>query len=361
MATRKKAKTKAARKIGMAPGSLVHVGEIKTATPSIHLIAYDGEGVDEQGFSTVDASRDYKPSRANHWLNVYGLQDPAIMDEIGRRFHLHPLVMEDILNTHQRSKIEDYGKYLYCVVRLFQVDEATGELKSDQISIVLGHGFVLTFQERRTGVFDPVRERLRAARSAMRQRGTDYLAYALLDAVVDRYFEVADNLDEQADQMEDDALDRPTPALLRRINNGKHDTAQVRRAIWPLREVLNNLVRGDNNHFSAETRLYLRDIYDHAVHVLETLESVRDRLGDLFDIYMSTVSHRLNLEVRVLTVLSMLFMPATLISGIFGMNFHDMPLLADNNGFYVAMALMVGFAILMGAMFWRRNMLREPG
>ncbi|QTQ35337.1 magnesium/cobalt transporter CorA [Aromatoleum petrolei] len=345
-------------KAGLPPGSLVHVGAVKTDRPEITLIAYDEGGIEEKRFASIVESREYKPAHGRLWLNVHGLQDAEILGEIGRRFQLHPLVLEDILNTHQRPKIEDYGSYLYCVLRVFEYDPASRTLSSDQLSVVLGESFVLTFQERRTGIFEPIRERLRTPHAPLLKRGTDYLAYTLLDAVIDRYFVVVDQLGDTAEQLEDEALASPTPALLRTINLVKHDTQLLRRAIWPLREVLNGLLRGESTFFQPETRLYLRDIYDHTIHVIETLDAVRELLGDLMDIYLSAVSNRLNVEVRILTVLTTLFLPATLITGIFGMNFERMPLIADGQGFYVALAMMAGVAAAMAAAFWRRNWLR---
>ncbi|WP_324124730.1 magnesium/cobalt transporter CorA [Aromatoleum sp.] len=345
-------------KAGMPPGSLVHVGAVKTDKPHISLIAFDAEGIEEQRFASIEASRAYSPSREQVWLNVYGLQDAEILGEVGRRFGLHPLVLEDILNTHQRPKIEDYGDYLYCVMRVFAYDPQTRTLGSDQLSIVLGEKFVLSFQERPTGTFEPVRERLRAPQAPILKHGVDYLAYALLDAVIDQYFVVVDHLGDDAERLEDDALTRPTPQLLQTIHQVKHDTQALRRAIWPLREVLNGLIRGDTRFFTDETRLYLRDIYDHTIHVIETLDAVRELLSDLMDIYLSAVSNRLNVEVRILTVLTTLFLPATLITGIFGMNFDVMPLLRDPVGFYIALAMMGIVATAMAAIFWRRNWLR---
>lgn len=347
-----------AAKAGLPPGSLVHVGALKMERPQISLIAYDDDGMDEERFASIAESREYAPTRKRLWLNVAGLQDAEIMAEIGRRFRLHPLVLEDILNTHQRPKIEDYGDYLYCVVRVFRYDPATHTLASDQLSLVLGESFVLTFQERSTGSFEPTRERMRVPNAPLLKHGTDYLAYTLLDAVIDQYFVVVDQLGDTAEELEDDALASPTPALLRTINQVKHDSRLLRRAIWPLREVLNGLIRGESRFFQPETRLYLRDVYDHTIHVIETLDAVRELLGDLMDIYLSAVSNRLNVEVRILTVLTTLFLPATLITGVFGMNFTHMPLLADRTGFYVALAMMAGVATVMAAVFWRRNWLR---
>lgn len=353
-----KKRTQLTRKLGLPPGTLVHVGEIKTDKPSITLIEYDAGGITETRFDSLEASRQHQPAREKLWLNVHGLHDPAVMAEIGRRFKLHPLVQEDILNTQQRPKSDEFADYLYIVVRCFDFDAERHCLNSDQVSIVLGRNFVLTFQERPTGAFEAIRERLRAENGAMRSHGTDYLAYALLDTLVDRYFVMLDHLTDEAEELEEQALSRPNPALLAEINRVKHEALTLRRAIWPLREVLNNMSRADNGFFSPDTRLYLRDIYDHTVHVLESLESVRDLLADLLDIYLSSVSNRLNSEVRILTVLTTLFMPATLIAGIFGMNFRSMPLLEEADGFRLAMTLMAGAAGLMAAVFWRRNWLK---
>jgi magnesium transporter len=355
---RRKTRSLSAEKTGLPPGSLVHVGELKTERPHIKLLAYDDDGIEEHRFEDIDDSHSCQPTRERLWLNVYGLQDLEILREIGRRFHLHPLVLEDILNTHQRPKIEDYGDYLYCVTRVFEYDVASRRLSSDQISIVLGKNFVLTFQERPGGYFEPVRERLRSPQAPIVKHGVDYLAYALLDAIVDQYYVVVDHLGDLAEQLEDDAFSSPTPALLKAINLVKHDTQLVRRAIGPLREVLNGLIRDESPFFRVETRLYLRDIYDHTVHAIETLDSVRDVLGDLMGIYLSAISNRLNVEVRILTVFTTLFLPATLITGIFGMNFQHMPLLADFDGFYLALGMMATVAAVMAALFWRRNWLR---
>ena len=350
--------TRPTRKLGLPPGSLVHIGEIKTAKPNITLIEFDAHGITETRFDNIEASREHRPTREKMWLNVYGLHDPAVMAEIGRRFKLHPLVQEDILNTLQRPKSDEYADYLFIVARCFDFDTETRSLTSDQVSIVLGHNFVLTFQERATGAFEAVRERLRAETGAMKTHGTDYLAYALLDTLVDRYFVMLDNLADMAEELQDEALNRPNPSLLAEINRVKHEALLLRRVVWPLREILNLLARADNGFFTADTRLYLRDIYDHTVHVLESLESVRDLLADLLDIYLSSVSNRLNTEVRILTVLTTLFMPATLIAGIFGMNFQTMPLLDEHDGFWIALATMLGAATVMAAAFWRRNWLR---
>lgn len=343
--------------VGMAPGTLVHVGEIKTEHPIISAFEYSNTQLTERVISLDDICK-LKPSPDNKvWLNVHGLHDAGLMKQVGEAFKLHPLVMEDILNTDQRPKVDNYDDYIYIVARCFYYDTNTMEISSEQISLVLGKHYVLTFQERPTGSFEPVRERMRAERAHILELGSDYLAYALLDVIVDRYFIVLEEMGNDCETLEEQLLHKPNNTLLHKIHQLKRASMELRRAVWPLREVLNSLLRNDNACFSASTLLYLRDVYDHTVHFIESLEAIRDLLGGMLDIYLSSISNRVNMEVRALTVVAMLFMPATLIAGIFGMNFQVMPWLADNNGFWSALSLMGGIAISMGLIFWRRQWL----
>ena len=266
-------------------------------------------------------------------------------------------MLEDILNTDQRPKVDDYGDYLYIVTRFFEYDPQTLTVSSEQVSLVLGPDFVLTFQERPTGNFDPIRERLRQGRGLIRKQLADYLAYALLDVVVDRYFTVLEQIGDRTEQLEDELMQKATPTVLQTLHQLKRETLNLRRAVWPLREVISQLARNDNHFFQPATLPYLRDVYDHTVHVIESLEAIRDLIAGMLDIYLSSVSNRLNQEVRALTVVAIIFMPATLISGIFGMNFHAMPLLENPVGFYLALGFMVTIAVSLSLVFWRRRWL----
>lgn len=341
----------------MAPGALIHVGERKTDQPAISLIEYgDGELI-EHRFATLADAHAYRPRLPNLWLNVHGLHEPEVMAEIGRRFHLHPLVLEDILNTNQRPKVDDYGDYLYLVARFLEDADGTGGIDSDQISLILGRNFLLSFQERPSGRLDPIRERLRQDRGQIRRLGVDYLAYSVLDTIVDRYFTVLEHIGERTEELEDVMLERPKPDSLQALHVLKREILALRRAVWPLREVINSLTRADERFFSAATRPYLRDVYDHAVHAIESLEANRDVIAGMLDIYLSSVSNRVNQEVRVLTVIALTFMPATLISGIFGMNFKAMPLLDSPAGFAWAIGMMISVATTLAIVFWRRRWL----
>ena len=352
------------KKIGMPPGSLIYVGKAdhdvsQLAKPTISLIEYDATDFVERMLSFDDLARLNINERSNKkfWLNIHGVHDAALIKQVGDLFHLHPLVQEDILNTDQRPKVDEFDDYLFLEARSFKYDKTSMAVDSEQISFVLGRDYLLTFQERSTGIFEPVRGRLRVSRAHIRELGVDYLAYALLDSIVDRYFKVLEDVGDDSEALEDRLLHKPTNTELHSIHQLKHVSIELRRAVWPLREVINNLTRNDNGFFKPTTMPYLRDVYDHTVNFIESLESIRDALSGMMDIYMASVSNRVNLEVRALTVVAMLFMPATLIAGIFGMNFHEMPWLAEKNGFWWAMGLMVSIALMMIMIFWRRQWL----
>lgn len=352
MAGRKRRSTKA----GLPPGSLIHLGDRKLEHARLTLIDYGPDGLEEKQFDSLAECKACTPTQPIQWLNVYGLHEPEILAEIGRRFNLHPLVIEDILNTDQRPKLDEYGDYLFVVTRFFDYDEKSMSVTSEQVSVVIGRQFVLTFQEKPTGNFNPVRDRLRQDRGPIRRAGADYLAYALLDTVVDRYFAVLEGLSERVEELEEELMRKPSSRVLGTLHHLRREATLLRRTVWPLREVINGLTRS-NAFFSAEVQPYLRDVYDHTVHVIESLEAIRDLIAGLLEIYLSTVSNRVNREVRVLTVIALIFMPSSLLAGIFGMNFRTMPLLDNPDGFFLIIGLMVGVAATLALVFWRRKWL----
>lgn len=353
----RKPKKRRSKKLGMDPGTLIHVGEIKTKQPSVSLIEYAAKHTEERTLESSEISSYQQPAGRKTWLNLYGLHDPQLIADIGQVFGLHPLVLEDILNTDQRPKVDAYDDYLYIVTRSFFYDKDQNALSSEQISLVLGENFVLTFQERPTGSFEPVRERLRKGRTHIRESSTDYLAYTLLDVIVDRYFIVLEQIGDDSETLEDILLRAPTTQALHKIHSLKRESMELRRSVWPFREVLNSLIRNEHRFFQDNTVLYLRDVYDHTVHFIESLEAIRDVLGGMLDIYLSSLSNRVNMELRALTVVAMLFMPATLIASIFGMNFTTMPWLNHPHGFWWAISIMAGVAFAMGLIFWHRQWL----
>ena len=363
---RKSSKKQLSKKIGMAPGSLVYVGDVdadiaKMPKPTVTIVVYDTADFTEKVLSDDELATfkidDYSNANKKLWLNIHGVHNAALIKQVGDLFQLHPLVQEDILNTEQRPKLDEYGDYLFFESRSFKYDKANMAVDSEQVSFVLGRNYLLTFQELSTGIFEPVRSRMRVKGAHIRELGVDYLAYSLLDSVVDRYFSVLEDVNDASEVLEDLLLSKPSNAELYSIHQLKRVSIELRRAVWPLREVINSLTRNENDFFKPTTMPYLRDVYDHTVNFIESLESIRDSLSAMMDIYMASVSQRVNLELRALTVVAMLFMPATLIAGIFGMNFDTMPWLKAANGFWWALGLMGSIAAMMITIFWRRQWL----
>lgn len=341
-------------KVGAPPGTLVHIGKHKPASAAIRLISY---GPDELQESVIDDLGQWQPETGEGrigWLNVDGVADTSVVQSLGATFALHPLVMEDILNTDQRPKVEDYDGYLYLVLRMLQFDQGRQQIHSEQLSLVLGPDFVLSFQERPGDVFEGVRERLRAGRRIRFMR-TDYLAYALLDAVVDHYFEMLEFIGEQVEALEDQLISAPGPDTLARIHHYKREMLLLRKSIWPLREVLSRLSRDESPLIGDETRLYLRDVYDHAIHVMDSIDTIRELLVSMLDLYLSSVSKRMNEIMKVLTIFATLFMPLTFIVGVYGMNFDVMPELHWRWGYPAVMAVMLLIVIGLLLFFRRRR------
>jgi magnesium transporter len=340
-----------------SPAYVGDMDETKRIKPVISKMVYDAESLVECVLTAEELAHFKPDANKKLWLNIHGVHDVDLIKQIGTIFKLHPLVIEDVLNTEQRPKMDEFADYLFLETRHFYYDKITMQVSSEQISIVLGHHFLITFQERATGAFEHIRERLRASASQIRKLDVDYLCYAVLDSVVDRYFNVLEDVNEASEELEDRLLSKPSNSELHTIHQLKHVSIELRRAVWPLREVVNSLARNEKGFFQPTTIPYLRDVYDHTVSFIESLESIRDTLSGMMDIYMASVSQRVNLELRALTVVAMLFMPATLIAGIFGMNFTHMPWIDHYNGFWWALAIMAGIAVVMLLIFWRRQWL----
>jgi magnesium transporter len=344
-------------KTGLPPGSLVHIGETPAQAVSIELIGFDQDTFEEQSFQTVDDCLPHLERSGITWVNVEGVHDVDIIRHLGERFSLHPLVLEDIVNTVQRPKIEDYDSYLFIVLRMLK-PTGGGEFSSEQLSIILGDSYLFTFQEGLRGdVFDSVRERLRNGKGKGRGMGADYLAYALIDAIVDSYFSVLEDLGERVVDIEEDLTLTPDKSTLIEINHIKKEIIFLRKAVWPLRETISFLERGDSHLLSPATRLYFRDVYDHTVQVIDTVETYRDLLSGMLDLYLSSISNRTNEIMKFLTVIGTIFMPLTFLVGVYGMNFKHMPELEWHNGYFQLWGLMIGLSIVMIIYFRRKRWL----
>lgn len=337
----------------MAPPDLVYIGDVKVDTPRLTIIEFGTGHYREHRYT--EAPPEWPKAGPDNivWINLHGLQDTALLAVVGAQFGLHPLVMEDILNTKQRPKLEEYPDFMFIVAKLVDLEEH--QLVADQFSLVLMAHAVLTFQERPTGAFKSIREGLHHSRSQIARMGSDHLTYLLLDAVVDRYFIVMERLSLHAERLEGKVGIHPNqPIILRQIHSLKRQMAQLRRLVWPLRDVMHQLAQYETVLIDAETRLYVRDIQDHVIHVLEALDFLRDQIAGLLDMYMSGQSNRLNEQMRFLTVITTIFMPLTFIAGVYGMNFDFMPELRWKWGYF---AVLGGMVTLAGSMAWwfRRN------
>jgi len=353
---------KRSRKAGLPPGSLIHIGETRTAATRITILDYDEQNVVERETASFDECIPYKDKPTVTWINVDGVHDVGVLEKFGACFGLHPLVMEDILNTDQRPKFEDYGGYFYIVVRMLYPDKNGGgndEIISEQVSIIVGPNYVLSFQEqdREGDVFDPVRERIRNAKGRMRSLGADYLAYSLLDSIVDSYFLILEKLGERIEDSEEELVANPTPATLNVIHRLKRDMIFLRKSVWPLREVISALQRIESPLVKEQTKVYLRDVYDHSIQVIDTVETFRDMLSGMLDIYLSSISNRMNEVMKVLTIIATIFIPMTFLAGVYGMNFKYMPELESHWGYPAFWLVIVATAVVMLVYFRKKKWL----
>jgi len=343
-------------KAGLSPGSLVHIGEVSQSAPRTEVFVYDREKV---AVSHPDLEKEClleSPEEAVTWVNVEGINRLELLKRLGDCYGIHPLVLEDIVNTDQRPKAEEYDKYLFVVLKmLIPVDSG---VLSEQVSLVLGGGWLLTFQEGLDGdPFDPVRARLKSAQGRIRSQGADFLAYSLMDIIVDNYFLVLEKVADNIEVMEEELMRAPSQRTLAEIYRLKRELLFIHKAIWPLREVVNSMIRRESPLVKESTLIYLRDLYDHTIQVIETVETLRDMLSGMLDIYLSSVSYRMNGIMKVLTVIATIFMPLTFIVGLYGMNFKYMPELEWHWGYPAVLLLMVLITVGMLIFFRRKKWL----
>jgi len=344
-------------KTGHAPGSLVQVGEQPDRAVTATQFSFSADELNERSYTTPAALEPFGTHSGGgvEWIDLDGIHDLDWVRALGKRHGLHPLVLEDIAHAEQRTKLDEFDGFVYVVLRMLSFNAEAEELQDEQVSIVMGPGFVLSFQERPGDVFDMVRGRLRDGRKKIRAAGSDYLAYALIDAIVDHYFVVLERLGDRIEQLEEDVSQTPEPETLEKINRCKRELLFLRKSVWPLREVISQIHRGESPHFAEETRVYLRDVYDHTIQVIDTVESLRDIASGLVDLYLSSVSHRMNEVMKVLTIIATIFIPLTFIAGVYGMNFAHMPELASPWGYPIVLGVMLLVAVGMIIFFKRRR------
>ncbi len=316
-----------------------------------------GDGLIEKPSLTAADLPALRATAGMLWIDVVGLADQDEIQSIAGQFGLHPLAVEDIINNHQRPKVDAYDGYLFVVFRMVTVD---GPVEGEQVSLVVGDNYVLTFQERPGDCFEPVRSRLRHGKGRIRQLGADYLTYALIDAAIDGYFPVLESMGETIEQLEEEVVNEPEPRLVEQVHNLKRDLLVLRRAVWPLRELLSALMRDDSEQISDSTRTYLRDAYDHAIQLMDIVETFREIASGLLDVYLTSQGTRLNEVMKVLTIIATIFMPMSFITSLYGMNFdtsspYNMPELAWRFGYFMALGLMAAIGIGFIWWFWRKG------
>ena len=342
---------------GVSPGTVVYIGERRLEPVTISYISYNHNSARP---AEIISAHEVAPSIEDQtisWYTIDGVHDPEILNVIGERFGLHGLVLEDIANTQQRPKIEEFDEYIFIAMKMITFDEKERELAAEHVSLIIGNGYVISFLENEGDVFEPVRQRIASGKGRIRKMTADYLAYALMDAIVDNYFTALEDIGDQIDEVEEEVVEAPTVKTLRTVHTLKRELIYLRRSVWPMREVVNALLRDESNLVRDETRIYLRDLYDHTIHVIDTVETMRDIVAGMLEVYLSSVSNKLNQVMKVLTVMSSIFIPLTFVAGVYGMNFKYMPELEWSYGYPAIMLGMFVVAMALLAVFRRKEWL----
>ena len=347
----------ASEKSGLPPGSLVHVGEVHAQEHKITLISYNKTRIEKRIVQSIDEIVAYQATDTITWVNIDGLNDVSLIEAIGHHFGIHGLVLEDILNTHQRPKFEEFENYLYIVLKALSLGDNKLSVDYEQISVVLMKNIVFTFKEKPDRIFDPIIDRLDNEKSSIRKFGSDYLTYVIMDAVVDEYFVLQDAFDEFIESVEEELLTNPSSRVLNIIQKIKRELIYLRRTISPMRELLKGIQRSESELLDDRTKRYFGDVYDHSIRISEAMESYRDLIAGMLDIYLSSVSNKMNETMKVLTVFASIFIPLTFIAGVYGMNFDSIPELHWKYGYPTLWVVFITISVLLLRYFKRKNWL----
>jgi len=343
-----------ARKKGMAPGSPVFMGKKRSEHFKMTLIKYDHENIEEKELAEFSADHVTNDEKGVRWFDAIALHDVEKINKFGELYNIHPLVLEDIVNTHQRPKIEDFEDYFFLVFKMLYLDQKNGKIINEQVSVIFKDNMVFSFQEREGDIFEPLRERIRKSKGRIRKVGADYLVYAMLDIVVDNYIEVTQKVSERVEAVEKKLMKAPDSSTLKDIYELKSEIMDIKKAVWPLREVVSRLDRETTDIFDEKTGIYIRDLQDHLFITIESLEGLRDTTMSLLDLYLSSISFKMNDVMKVLTIISTIFIPLTFIAGIYGMNFENMPELKWNYGYFLVLGIMIVVSAIM-VMFFKKK------
>ncbi len=342
-------------KTGAPPGTVIYYGEDHKEKVKITLIEFNETEVVEKDFYDIDECMNHINPLMVKWINVDGIHNVELIERIGKQFSIHALTLEDIVNTSQRAKFEEFDSYVVTIMKMMYYDT---EIRSEQLSVVLMEGMVISFQEVHGGdAFDLIRNRIRTGKGKIRKMGADYLAYALIDAVVDCYFTILEKIGDKIELLEEDLITEPTKETMQQLHYMKREMIFVRKAVWPMRELINNFQRSETELIKPTTDIYLRDVHDHTVRVIDTVETYRDLLSGMMDIYLSSVSNRMNEVMKVLTIITTLFVPVTFIAGVYGMNFKYMPELESPWGYAIVWIVMISMIVSLLFYFRRKKWL----
>ena len=346
----KKRTTRYKKHIGQIPGAIIYTGEKTTQKLFIESFDYTENAITEQELLNIEDVFGYKNTASISWININGLNNIDAIEKIGNHYELHPLILEDIVNTSQRPKIDEYDDYIFIILKMLYYDKDEN-IVSEQVSMVLGDNYVLTFQEAEGDVFDSVRDRLRQSKGRIRGLGSDYLLYALIDAVVDHYYIVNETMGNKVEDLEDMLFEGMLKENLnKQVLDLKKELLKVRRVIFPLREIISRIEKSDHKLIKKKTIQFYRDIYDHIIQLSDTIDIYREMIFSLMDMYMTSISNKMNEVMKVLTIMATIFIPLTFIAGIYGMNFDNIPELHYQYSYYILWGVMI--VIFLGMLYY---------
>ena len=344
---------KVSDKVGLPPGTLIYVGKRVIEEEQIIVIDYNKEQYEMKNVGSIDKNLSNIKESFIKWINLDGLGQIENIEKLGTQFNLHPLLLEDIVNPNQRPKIENFENIIFIILKMLRWDKEIKKVRSEQISMVLGTNYVMTFKEMRSDVFNPIIERLNQSKGNVRSMGADYLIYTLIDVIIDNYFVILEKIGKKLDELEEELVENPTTETLQEIHQIKREVITLRKFIWPSRNVINGLQR-EGSYFKDTTQIYLRDVYDHIVTIIDSFENYRDVISSMLDIYLSSISNKMNEIMKILTIISTIFIPLSFLAGFYGMNFLYMPEVKSPIAYPILIVIMTLIAILM-LFFFRRK------